>query len=53
MPASVKKQGGKYRVVEPSGAVVKNKAGTAVDGGGHASKEKAAAQARAINAKSR
>lgn len=52
MPARVVKRGGKYRVVEPSGKLVKNKKGTPVDGGGHASKGKAQAQARAINANS-
>jgi hypothetical protein len=51
MPAKVSKRGGKYRVVEPSGKVVRNRAGTAVDGGGHRSKAKAQAQARAINRK--
>jgi hypothetical protein len=53
MPAKVVKRGPKYRVVEPSGRVVKNKAGTAVDGGGHKTKAKALAQARAINANSK
>jgi hypothetical protein len=49
MPATVKKQSGKFRVVEPSGKLVRNRAGTPVDGGGHASKAKAVRQARAIN----
>ena len=49
MPATVKRVGAKWRVVEPSGKVVKNAAGTAVDGGGHRSREAALRQARAIN----
>jgi len=52
MPARVTKRAGKYRVVEPSGKLVKNKKGTPVDGGGHGSKARAQAQARAINANS-
>lgn len=54
MPATVAKRGQKYRVVEArTGKIVKNAAGTAVDGGGHASRGKAAAQARAVNRRSR
>jgi len=49
MPASVDLRDGKWRVVEPSGKVVTNKGGTAVDGGGHTSKDRAIAQAAAIN----
>ena len=49
MPASVKRVGGKYRVVEPSGKALKNKAGGAADGGGHKSKASATKQAQAIN----
>jgi hypothetical protein len=50
MPAKVVKRGRKYRVVEArTGKVVKNKAGTAVDGGGHRTRSRASAQARAIN----
>lgn len=53
MPVKVVKRGAKYRVVEASsGAIAKNKGGTAADGGGHASEAKAKAQARAINANS-
>lgn len=52
MPAKVVKRGEKWRVVEPDGNVVKNKKGTAVDGGGHFSKKAAERQASAINAKS-
>jgi hypothetical protein len=49
MPARVKKIGDKYRVVEPDGSIITNKSGTAVDGGGHTSKHRAAMQAAAIN----
>lgn len=49
MPARVRKIGDKWRVIEPSGSVVTNKAGTAVDGGGHTSKHRAQMQAAAIN----
>jgi len=49
MPAKVQKRKGKYRVVEPGGKLVRNNAGTPVDGGGHASKEKARQQASAVN----
>lgn len=52
MPVTVKKVGPRYRVVEArSGAIAKNAAGTAIDGGGAASKAAAARQARAINAR--
>lgn len=49
MPAFVKKMGGKWRVVDRQG-ILKNKAGTAVDGAGHGKREDAEAQARAVNA---
>ena len=49
MPASVKKVGSKYRVVEPSGKALKNKAGSSADGGGHKNKSAATKQAQAIN----
>lgn len=49
MPATVKKQGGKWRVCEPDGSLVRNNSGTAVDGGGHTSKFKAQRQANAVN----
>lgn len=49
MPAKVAKRGGKFRVVEPDGKLVRNQAGTPVDGGGHASESAAKRQARAIN----
>lgn len=49
MPARVAKRGQKFRVVEEDGKIVKNDAGTAVDGGGHASRARALRQVRAIN----
>lgn len=49
MPAHVEQRGSKYRVVEPNGRLVKNRAGTPVDGGGHNSRKEAQAQASAIN----
>jgi hypothetical protein len=49
MPASVKKQGDKYRVVEPGGGIMTNKTGTAVDGGGFRTEKAAQRQATAIN----
>lgn len=53
MPAEVALVGGKYRVVEQKDGmqvVVKNRAGSAVDGGGHATKQAAERQAAAVNA---
>lgn len=52
MPARVRKRGGKFRVVEPNGRLVK-RGGTPVDGGGHRTKRKAQRQARAINSRGR
>ena len=50
MPVKVAKRSGKFRVVKSStGTIEKNRAGTAVDGGGHRSKVRAVAQVRAIN----
>jgi hypothetical protein len=50
MPVKVSKRG-KYRVVDATtGKIAKNAAGTAIDGGGFASKNKASQQARAVNA---
>lgn len=50
MPVTVAKKGDVYRVVEArTGKVAKNKAGTALDGGGHRSKGKASKQAAAVN----
>ena len=52
MPACVKRIDKKWRVVEcNTDTIVKNKKGTAVDGGGHASKSDAVRQAQAINAR--
>jgi len=48
MPAETKKVKGKWRVVH-GGKVMKNRSGTAVDGGGHKSKAKATRQAAHIN----
>lgn len=51
MPVTVRKVKGKWRVVEAdTGRIAKNRAGTAVDGGGHESREQAIEQARAVNA---
>jgi hypothetical protein len=49
MPVHCERRGGKWRIVDPSGKVTKNKKGTAVDGGGHASKDACNKQAQAIN----
>jgi hypothetical protein len=49
MPATTAKRGDKWRVVEPGGGLVRNNAGTPVDGDGHNTEEAAKAQARAIN----
>lgn len=51
MPVKVVRKDGKFRVVEAAtGKVVKSSGGKAADGGGHANKSMADAQARAINA---
>lgn len=50
MPVRVAKRSGKYRLVESSGKVAKNRNGTAIDGGGHATHTGASSQARAVNA---
>lgn len=50
MPVKIKPMGGKWRVVEAnSGKIAKNKAGTALDGGGHSSKDAALKQVGAVN----
>jgi len=49
VPAKAVKRGKVYRVVETDGTLVRNAAGTPVDGGG-LSRARAEAQARAINA---
>jgi len=49
MPNVVKLISGKYRVVEKaSGIITKNRAGTAVDGGGHPTRAAAQSQVGAI-----
>jgi hypothetical protein len=48
MPLSVKRIGKRYRLVEPDGKIAKNDKGTALDGGGHPSKDRAESQRRAI-----
>lgn len=49
MPAKVAKRGDKYRVVEAKTGQLVKRGGTAVDGGGHATKAAAQKQANAIN----
>ncbi len=50
MPVKVKKIAGVFRVVESSTEkVTKNRAGTAVDGGGHRSRAAAIRQVNALN----
>lgn len=49
MPARAVKRKGKWRVVEPDGKLVRNEAGTPVDGGGHDSEALAKRQATAVN----
>jgi hypothetical protein len=51
MPVKVKKIDDKYRIVEEDGSVARTKGGSGKphDGGGHRSRTKAEAQARAIN----
>jgi len=54
MPVKVQKRGTKWRVIEAnSGNIAKNQAGTALDGGGHASKVAAIKQIGAINSSKR
>lgn len=50
MPAKVAKRGNKYRVVEPSGRLVRRtRRGKPIDGHGHRTKKRAQRQARAVN----
>jgi len=50
MPVRAAKRGKKFRVIESgTGKIAKNKAGTALDGGGHPSLAKAKGQASAVN----
>ena len=54
MPNKARKRGKKWRVMHdtPKGPrLTKNKAGTAIDGGGHSSKKAAQKQATASNIK--
>lgn len=53
MPAKARKIGNKYRVVHGNNKLVRNKSGGPVDGGGHKTRDKAVAQAAAINRKSK
>ena len=50
MPVMVRKAQGRFRIVESGSGKLVKRGGSAVDGGGHASKENAESQARAINA---
>jgi len=50
MPVKVAKKGDKFRVIEAkTGKIAKNKAGTAIDGGGHATMAQAVKQVGAVN----
>ena len=50
MPVRVSKRNGKFRVVETeTGRIAKNKAGTAIDGGGHKIESAAQKQSSAVN----
>ena len=54
MPATVQKEGDKWRVVEAKdGSLVRGESGSPVDGGGHDTRSEALVQARAINAHAR
>ena len=50
MPFKVLKRGDKFRLIDESGRIAKNKNGTAIDGGGKKSKSAVERQARAIMA---
>jgi hypothetical protein len=50
MPVKTVKRGDKFRIIEANtGRIAKNKGGTALDGGGYKSKDKAKAQVSAVN----
>lgn len=49
MPVRVMKMGPRYRVIESNGSIAKNKKGTAIDGGGHTTRDKAISQVQAVN----
>ena len=53
MPVACVKTGSKWRVVENSGRLARNSAGSPVDGDGHSSSAACRAQAQAINANSK
>lgn len=50
MPVTCKLVSGKHRIVGPDGKIETNKAGTALDGGGHSTRAACMKQAAAINA---
>lgn len=50
MPVKITKRKNKYRIIETeTGKIAKNKAGTALDGGGHKTSGQAQKQASAVN----
>ena len=50
MPVKVIKKGPTFRVVESfTGKIAKNEKGTAIDGGGHSTRNKAVKQVQAVN----
>ena len=51
MPAKVIKRGNKFRVIEADTGKLVRRKGTPVDGGGHASRDKAQRQSNAVNAR--
>lgn len=51
MPVTVRKRGSKYRVAETNGRLARGQRGNPVDGGGHSTRGRALAQAKAINAR--
>ncbi len=51
MPTKCKLLSGKYRLIGPDGDIEKNNAGTAIDGGGHATMEACRKQMTVINLK--
>ena len=49
MPVRVMKHGPKFRVIESNGNIAKNSSGSALDGGGHSTKNAAVKQVQAVN----
>lgn len=49
MPVHVERRAGRYRIIEPTGGVAQTPKGISRDGGGHETRSRAEAQARAIN----